>query len=286
MESKLDKKKILYFKVFLISAIVSLGVLLVISFVIPYSVNNWVIDSLGNNDSSLAGSWISFWGSFLGGIVGMVAVVLTTYALIRNQNNQHLELLFEQKNSIDEAAELNDKKTREREHKLFLLNKSEELVESITNMTKLIKLRNEIFRKIDNIGQEISNLTNQQEFLRDIHLVHSKEESVHEVILSLMMEIKSSQFRESELFAEIEIEISKVRILYSYLDYESDEVEIINDLLNKSSYNMIELINKKEFGESYQQKMVEFNRDLTKLLNEITKKHVENNKLLFENYKK
>ena len=153
-------------------------------------------------------------------------------------------------------------------------------------MTKLIKLRNEIFRKIDNIGQEISNLTNQQEFLRDIHLVHSKEESVHEVILSLMMEIKSSQFRESELFAEIEIEISKVRILYSYLDYESDEVEIINDLLNKSSYNMIELINKKEFGESYQQKMVEFNRDLTKLLNEITKKHVENNKLLFENYKK
>ncbi|WP_427071061.1 hypothetical protein [Lysinibacillus fusiformis] len=190
----------------------------------------------------------------------------TTYALIRNQNNQHLELLFEQKNSIDEAAELNDKKTREREHKLFLLNKSEELVESITNMTKLIKLRNEIFRKIDNIGQEISNLTNQQEFLRDIHLVHSKEESVHEVILSLMMEIKSSQFRESELFAEIEIEISKVRILYSYLDYESDEVEIINDLLNKSSYNMIELINKKEFGESYQQKMVEFNRDLTKLL--------------------
>lgn len=117
MKPAQDKKKIPYFKVLIYSAIISFIVFLVILFVIPYTVNNWVIGALGNNDSGLAGSWISFWGSFLGGMLGMVAVVLTTYALIRNQNKQHFELLAEQKNSIDETAELNDKKTREREHK-------------------------------------------------------------------------------------------------------------------------------------------------------------------------
>ncbi len=286
LESIQEKKKISYLKVLIFSAIISFGVLLVILFAIPYIVNKWVIGSVGNNDSSLAGSWISFWGSFLGGIVGMVAVVLTTYALIRNQNKQHLELLTEQKNSIDEAAELNDKKTREREHKLFLLNKNEELVELITNMTKLIKIRNEIFRKIDNIGQEISNLTQQQKFFKDNHLVHGKEESVHEIILSLMKDKKLSTFRESELLAEIEIEISKVRILYSHLDYEINEIESINTLLKENSYNMIDLINKGEFGGSYQQKIVEFDQELTKILNEISNKHVENIKSLFEAYKK
>lgn len=286
MKPAQDKKKIPYFKVLIYSAIISFIVFLVILFVIPYTVNNWVIGALGNNDSGLAGSWISFWGSFLGGMLGMVAVVLTTYALIRNQNKQHFELLAEQKNSIDETAELNDKKTREREHKLFLLNKNEELIESIINMTKLVKLRNEVFRKINNIGQEISNLTQQQGLLRANHLVHGKEESMHEVIINLMMDKKASIFRESELLAEIEIEISKVRILYAYLDYEIKEIDIINTLLKENSNGMIDLFNKNEFGESYRQKIVEFDQKFMRILNEISNKHVENIRLLFESYKK
>lgn len=125
-------------------------------------------------------AWISFWGSYLGGIVGMIAVVLTTFALIRNQNKQHFELLTEPKNSIYGAAELNDKKTREREHKLFLININEELVQSLIHMTKLIKLRYEVFRKINNFGQEILNLTQQQEVYRNNKIVHGKEEMIHE----------------------------------------------------------------------------------------------------------
>lgn len=153
-------------------------------------------------------------------------------------------------------------------------------------MTKLVKLRNEVFRKINNIGQEISNLTQQQGLLRANHLVHGKEESMHEVIINLMMDKKASIFRESELLAEIEIEISKVTILYAYLDYEIKEIDIINTLLKENSNGMIDLFNKNEFGESYRQKIVEFDQKFMRILNEISNKHVENIRLLFESYKK
>lgn len=231
-------------------------------------------------------AWIGFWGSYLGGIVGMIAVVLTTFVLIKKQDKQHFELLSEQKKSIDEAAELNDKKTREREHKLFLININEELVQSLIQMTKLIKLRNEVFRKINNIGQEISNLNAQQEYLRNDQIVHSRDDMIHETTLKLMMEKKTSQFRESELLAEIKIEIAKVRILYTRLDFNTNEIESIYSLIAKHSNNMTEIINRDEYGGEYQRKITEFDQEVTEILNEVSKKHVENIKFLFEDYKK
>lgn len=263
---------------------------LIAGLIIVISLTPIVINVIGNNIVILSkgeyGEWLSFWGSYLGGIVGMVAVVITTFVLIGNQNKQHFELLAEQKKSIDEAAEINDKKTREREHKLFLININEELVQSLIQMTKLIKLRNEVFRKINNFGQEISHLNDQREFFRNNQLVHGKEDMIHETTLTLMMDIKASQFRESELLAEIEIEIAKVRILYAGLDIETNEIENINSLLRENSDNMVEIINRKEFGDNNQQIITKFDQEVTELLNEISSMHVENIKLLFDDYKK
>lgn len=231
-------------------------------------------------------AWVGFWGSYLGGIVGMVAVVLTTFILIGNQNKQHFELLAEQKNSIDEAAELNDKKTREREHKLFLIKINEALIDSLIHMTKLIKLRYEVFKKINNFGQEILNLTHQQKFLIDNHIVHGKEDTIHETVLSLMMDIKASQFRESELLSEIEIEIAKVRILYYRLDFETNEIENINSLISENSKNLIDIINRNEYGDDFQRIIKEFDQEVTEKINEVSKNHIDNIKVLFEAYKK
>ncbi|MEK4628096.1 hypothetical protein MKZ17_07805 [Solibacillus sp. FSL R7-0682] len=231
-------------------------------------------------------AWIGFWGSYLGGIVGMIAVVITTFFLIGNQNKQHYELLTEQKNSIDNSAELNDKKTREREHKLFLININEELVQSLIQITKLIKLRIEVFRKINNIGQEKLNLTRQQEFYKNNKIVHGKEDLIHETTLTLMMDRKASQFRESELLAEIEIEIAKIRILYARLDLETNEIESLNSLINENKNNMIDIINKDGFGEEYTQIITKFNQEVMEILNGVSVKHIDNIKELFEAYKK
>lgn len=231
-------------------------------------------------------SWIGFWGSYLGGIVGMVAVIITTFFLIGNQNKHHFELLTEQRNSIDGAANLNDKKTREREHKLFLININEELVQSLIQLTKLIKLRIQIFRKIKNIGKEIINLNSQQEFFRNNKIIHEKENSFHETILTLMTDRKASQFRESEFLAEIEIEIAKIRILYARLDLDPTDIESINSLIIENKNSMIGLINGDNFKEEYNISLTKFDQEVTKILNNVTKKHIDNINELFEDYKK
>ena len=230
-------------------------------------------------------TWIGFWGSYLGGIVGMIAVIITTFFLIGNQNKHHFELLTEQRNSIDGAANLNDKKTREREHKLFLININEQLVQSLIQLTKLIKLRIQVFRKINNIGEEIINLNSQQELFRNNKIIHEKENSVHETILTLMTDRKASQFRESEFLAEIEIEIAKIRMLYARLDLETAEIESIYSLIKENKNNMIHLINGERFNEEYNQKLTKFDQEVTKILNRVSTKHIKNIKDLFEVYK-
>lgn len=105
-------------------------------------------------------------------------------------------------------------------------------------------------------------------------------------ILTLMRDRKASQFRESELLAEIEIEIAKVRILYNQLDFETNEIERINTLIGKNKNNMIGLINSDEFGEGYLEILMEFDQEVTEILNKVSKKHIDNIKRLYEAYKK
>ncbi|WP_342538341.1 hypothetical protein MKY15_19775 [Sporosarcina sp. FSL K6-1540] len=94
--------------------------------------------------------WLSYWGGYLGGIVGLIAVVLTTQFLIsnqnkqhtqmiENQNKQHLEQIEEQRVAIKRAAELNDIKERNRISLTYLLKKNEEALEVIIEIQDLFR---------------------------------------------------------------------------------------------------------------------------------------------------
>lgn len=138
MKLEQEKKKRPYFKVIIFSAIISFVVFMVILFIIPYTVNNWVISSVGNNESSLAGSWISFWGSFLGGIVGMFAVLLTTYLLIKSQNKHHKEQLEQQRDDVVNSINSSVRLEREKFMVQFNIEKYEKV------LLLIIKLENKV----------------------------------------------------------------------------------------------------------------------------------------------
>lgn len=157
---KLEKEKeiIPYFKVIIFSAIISFIIFMVILFVIPYTVNNWVISSVGNNESSLAGSWISFWGSFLGGIVGMFAVLLTTYLLIKSQNQHHKEQLEQQRDDVVNSINSSVRLEREKFMVQFNIEKYEKA------LLLLLKLDNKVDIHLDKYNEAVTFISKSIKF--------------------------------------------------------------------------------------------------------------------------
>ncbi|MFF5994265.1 hypothetical protein AAGS61_05860 [Lysinibacillus sp. KU-BSD001] len=104
-----------YLKVFIYSAFI----IILIMFLIPYFIVAWSTRFVGGIDAS----WLSFWGSFLGGILSAIGVIVTTYFIIKS-NNQNVE----------KAAKVQDQRERERHYVIYMLNKNEEIITGLNDL--------------------------------------------------------------------------------------------------------------------------------------------------------
>ncbi|GGG19634.1 hypothetical protein GCM10007425_12600 [Lysinibacillus alkalisoli] len=78
-----------------------------------------------------AESWIAFWGSYLGGIVGLMAVMYTTHIMLKQQDENHKEIMKQQEVAIEAAAEANDKKERKRFKTIYYIEKQEKTLHQL-----------------------------------------------------------------------------------------------------------------------------------------------------------
>ncbi|WP_312114325.1 hypothetical protein [Brevibacillus reuszeri] len=77
------------------------------------------------SEGSIEG-WLGFWGSYIGGTLGALGVIITTYFLIEAE-----------KQNSREVAKLNDQTERDRINTTFLLNKNEELMKILSDIFEL-----------------------------------------------------------------------------------------------------------------------------------------------------
>lgn len=134
------------------------GIIIVIPLTINFIGNKFVLSSEGEY-----GEWLSFWGSYLGGIIGMFAVLSTTFFLINNQNKhhheqlnkqseQHLQLLYNQniqhQEQLEEqrkTIEENDIRERDRMHLEIKMKYYDEVYELLVGyQTLFIEFHNTV----------------------------------------------------------------------------------------------------------------------------------------------
>jgi len=253
LESKQNKKKTTYFKVLIFSAIISFGVLLVISFVIPYTVNNWVIGSVGNNDSSLASSWISFWGSFLGGIVGMFAVIATTHYLISNQNKQHKELLEQQKNDVQMAADLNDKKERERYYFSFLIGQNEKIIELLIELRGIITHRVNLLLSISHARKDYDKMSHLKTMLIEQGDPQELLERMEPKIFERMEEVDRLKREETRIKTNIIEKLVELNVRILHLNVGIEEVLEFKKKHEKNISEMYSFVNSNNFNDEFEE---------------------------------
>lgn len=96
------------------------------------------LDFFKNTPGTVNG-WLSYWGGYLGSIVGLAAVTIATQFQITSQAKLHKEQLDQQKKAIDRTAELNDRKERSRIRMTYLLNKNEEILVTVIEVQSLLR---------------------------------------------------------------------------------------------------------------------------------------------------
>lgn len=285
MESKQDKKKIPYFKVLIFSAILSFGVLFVISFVIPFTVNKWVIGSVGNNDSSLAGSWISFWGSFLGGIVGMFAVISTTHFLISNQNKQHQELLEQQKNDVQMAADLNDKKERERYYFSFLIGQNEKIIELLIELRGIITHRVNLILSISHARKDFDGMSDLKTMLIEQGDPQELLQRMEPKIFERMEEVDRLKREETRIKTNIIEKLAELNVRILHLNVGIDEVLEFKKKHERNISEMYNFVNSNNFNDEFEEILNNYNNNKDNDFNNLLELYSKNLITLLEHLK-
>ncbi|MGG2106938.1 hypothetical protein [Lysinibacillus pakistanensis] len=133
-----------------------LGFVLVIPLLISaFMYVPWFKFSKGNVDG-----WLGFWGSYLGGTIGTMGVVATTYFIIEAN-----------KVATTDAAKLNDQTERERIHTTFLLNKNEVIVAIITELYELNNTRFNLLQKYVAYSKNMKTLKDNKKVLERNKLI-------------------------------------------------------------------------------------------------------------------
>jgi hypothetical protein len=285
LESKQDKIKIPYFKVLIFSAILSFGVLFVISFVIPFTVNKWVIGSVGNNDSSLAGSWISFWGSFLGGIVGMFAVISTTHFLISNQNKQHQELLEQQKNDVQMAADLNDKKERERYYFSFLIGQNEKIIELLIELRGIITHRVNLILSISHARKDFDGMSDLKTMLIEQGDPQELLQRMEPKIFERMEEVDRLKREETRIKTNIIEKLAELNVRILHLNVGIDEVLEFKKKHERNISEMYNFVNSNNFNDEFEEILNNYNNNKDNDFNNLLELYSKNLITLLEHLK-
>lgn len=199
--------------------LVGVVVLIIIILVIP------ILLGVYNREPSSIG----FWGSYLGGIVGMIAVVTTTFILIRNQNKHHIMLLEEQSKqheeqleeqrlSIENSAKLSEEAEKAKTYVTFIFRQNEEILGIISQISRLYLERHNYILEIVAIQKDFSGIVKQQNFPEEESFILDNKEYIDrfEILFD----------KESEVRGDIIFLITELRIKSEY--FELQQVEVFN----------------------------------------------------------
>ncbi|PIC62991.1 hypothetical protein CSV79_14300 [Sporosarcina sp. P13] len=200
------------------------------------------IDIFGKALGSADG-WLSYWGGYLGAIVGLAAIAVTTQFQINSQYKLHKEQLAAQDRSmikthesqksiqmysIEESSRMNDKKERDRIYTNFLMDKNEALIEILIELNFLNTehfnlLRDYVDYESIRIGEFKNNflseaidpkVMNDQEAKNKMQELDMKIEDIKEKETEIRMKISGASAKlksKSMYFSNLELEINNYR---------------------------------------------------------------------------
>ena len=268
MESEQIEKKTPYIKVFIYSALITFSLLFIILFIIPYIVNNWLIDTIGNNDSGLAGSWISFWGSFLGGIIGTLGVICTTFFIIKSQKEDTEFSIIQQDKRERDRMQLEINMDFYDEVHKFLVNYQLEFVKFHSMVTEyaVVKVADDnnvhrdtqkevspyfLFNEISKYSQSIRSLSLNLEY----YIITGKNSGILDMgdFLGICIEYEKTLNETSEQIvkSEMKFELSKIEELMKASEsqkvvFQKRYMLIISDIAAFKSKELNGITNKSE----------------------------------------
>lgn len=212
--------------------------------------------------------WLSYWGGYLGGVVGMVGVVLTTLfiisiqnkhhkdqlinqnslhrELLENQNNQHQEQLKQQRDDI--VMSINSTVQLERE-KFMLQFNIEKYERSLMLLLKLNKKVDSHFQKYEDAvrfiaeyityDKESTKVISDKEYKKYLDLIFEVENEIREILQELLTVEKTLNSFDvdeiDEVICQYLLEVYNNAILLNSADKkEYFEAKRLYDLLDKS----------------------------------------------------
>lgn len=157
-------------------------------------------------------SWIMFWGSYIGAIIGASAVYFVAQFQIKKQHEQQMTLLkLENKQQI-KAIEIENKQSTKREMKKFYLTNKLEKIEDMQNtLEKLIAINIQL-------NNDLVTFVVVKEAL-DKGIKNNKNEDLNERIYLIRTNLKKHYF-------ELNAALSRLSVLGDYVQGVS--VEIFN----------------------------------------------------------
>ncbi|MET3659641.1 hypothetical protein [Sporosarcina psychrophila] len=258
-DSKINKESVVKWGVIIAAIVISIPLL--IALLLNVNIFNF---ALGNTES-----WIAFWGSYIGGMFGMIGVIITTYIIISNN-----------KKNIEYSMELQDRQVRDRDATTFLLNKSEQVVELLDDANTLLSTSMSLFIRMA-VGREfIEMLASQMDSGRSTKVDIESKISIQTAELNEMSE-KSLSLRPLVIDR-----LNKAVAKSVFIDGVSDEIrdliefiikqeDIITDaMVDRESSELINQMSKELIDEvsikynPIQRRLTEFSREqLEKLMN-------------------
>lgn len=204
-----------YVKPILVGLLTILLVPLIVSFLMESPLMNW--------GSQKAESWMSFWGGYLGAILGIIGAITATTLQIKSQTNQ-----------IVIAAKENDKLERKRINLNLKIEKNVELFKSFvelkSTLLKYSHIANElIFEQenlIDNYIKHVSALEKVQgaNIERDIYKIINNINKVNESD----EEIKESEIKFNRIDEIVDKNNEKISLLKNELNQISSSLHAIS----------------------------------------------------------
>ncbi|MGE8000886.1 hypothetical protein ACQKOF_19860 [Lysinibacillus sp. NPDC093190] len=216
--------------------------------------------------------WLSYWGAYLGGIIGMIAVVATTQYIVSNQNKQqkeqmeeqrkqHLELLKNQNKQHQEqldvqrkAIEENDIKEKNRMFFTFLSRQNEEVLEVLLKINELNSKR---FNHIRGIADYWELQESIKKELRNDGITDIKRQELIGKGTEYNVRINRLKDDETIVRGELLVELAKLRIKAEYFPesfekaqsfkkYQENLLDIYESHIRKEDLLPVDLLKKIE----------------------------------------
>lgn len=231
-----------------------------------------------------ADGWLSYWGGYLGGIIGLIAVVLTTKFLISNQNKQHRELLEQQKIDIQTAADLNDKKERERVYQSFLVRQNEEVIEILIKLRGIIQGRVNLLLSIKHVYNDTQKLTN----LIQNHAVGLEKEillSMNSKILERMTELDMLKNEETQIKTLLIEKLAEITLRVIYIELGMEKLQTFKENQEVSLTVLSQFVNENNFDKVFDAELDLYAQQKNKDLNELLDLYTDNLKSMMRQFK-